>query len=136
MSSSRKYFYPALALALALVLLDRVFKFIFLKTPSISSGVFVNENFVFGLGLNNTVSFIIGLIFLVVFLGYAFRKNKPAPGWLVLGGALSNLADRIYYGGVIDYLPIFWGGIINLADIMIFSGVMILFLARGKRYVD
>ncbi len=49
---------------------------------------------------------------------------------LVLGGALGNLADRLLYGKVVDYLdfaliqyPIF-----NLADVCIFCGVCLLLL--------
>lgn len=132
MSSSRKYFY----IALLVFLLDRIFKFAATRTPSGLFGVFVNKNFVFGLGLNNAASFIVALFFLLVFLGYAFKKNKQTAAWFVLLGAISNLTDRIYYGGVLDYLPIGWGGAINLADIMIFSGVIILFLRKEKRYAD
>jgi signal peptidase II len=54
---------------------------------------------------------------------------------LVLSGALSNLLDRITYGGVIDFIhfsinewswPIF-----NLADVWIVSGVLLMLLLNS-----
>ena len=45
---------------------------------------------------------------------------------LILGGGLSNFADRILKGGVADYLDlIFWK--MNLADILIFIGIFLFF---------
>ncbi len=45
---------------------------------------------------------------------------------LILTGASSNLLDRIKHGAVIDYLSLFSLMIFNLADVMIFIGVIIL----------
>lgn len=45
---------------------------------------------------------------------------------LILGGGLSNFADRILKGGVADYLDlIFWK--MNIADILIFIGIFLFF---------
>ncbi|MBY0450378.1 MAG: signal peptidase II [Cyanobacteria bacterium] len=48
---------------------------------------------------------------------------------LILGGAASNLWDRLFYGAVIDYIDIVAVGfpIFNLADMLIFSGVVLVF---------
>lgn len=51
---------------------------------------------------------------------------------LILGGGLSNFADRILKGGVADYLDlIFWK--MNLADILIFIGIFLFFYNFLKR---
>ncbi len=42
---------------------------------------------------------------------------------LFLAGAMSNLTDRMLYGGVIDYVNIGFGGRINIADAMIIAGI-------------
>ncbi len=53
------------------------------------------------------------------------KKNmtsKVALG-LVLGGALSNLFDRIFYGFVVDYIDIIIWPVFNLSDMCINVGV-------------
>jgi signal peptidase II len=47
---------------------------------------------------------------------------------LLLGGALGNLIDRILYGQVTDFIAIRFFAIVNLADISITSGAVVLFL--------
>lgn len=42
---------------------------------------------------------------------------------LVLSGALGNLFDRILFGGVRDWIPLFSFSIINIADIAIGIGI-------------
>lgn len=51
---------------------------------------------------------------------------------VLLGGA-SNVFDRFAYGGVIDYVNIFGLATINLADILIFAGLLILILPVGRQ---
>jgi signal peptidase II len=47
---------------------------------------------------------------------------------LLLGGASGNLIDRILYGQVTDFIAIRFFAIVNLADISITAGAVILFL--------
>ncbi|MCX6816471.1 MAG: signal peptidase II [Candidatus Beckwithbacteria bacterium] len=56
-------------------------------------------------------------------------------GWslgtvLILVGGLSNLIDRIRFGGVVDYISIGWWPSFNLADCFILAGVVILLYSR------
>lgn len=77
------------------------------------------------------------LVSSVLFLGilyFAFSQKKltllETIGYgLVLGGAASNLWDRLAYGAVIDYIDIVAVGfpIFNLADMLIFCGVVLIF---------
>lgn len=124
--------------ALAIFLLDRILKFFLLKTPGARAGIFINENFAFGVGLTNFTSLFIALLVLLLFAGYALKRGRRAASWFVLLGALSNLLDRSFYGGVVDYLPLPWGAVVNLADILIVAGVIILFLPplNKKGYAD
>lgn len=51
----------------------------------------------------------------------------------IITGALSNLIDRVLYHETVDYFLIFTG-VINVADIMIILGFIILFFTlRDKR---
>jgi signal peptidase II len=65
-------------------------------------------------------------VFMLVIVPIAFRYGLPAwiPG-LVLGGALSNMIDRARFGGVRDFITTRWA-IINVADLFVIAGVLIL----------
>ena len=58
---------------------------------------------------------------------------------LVLGGALGNVWDRIYYGYVIDFLDVYYRNwhwpAFNLADTAIFIGAVLLIIdgLRGEK---
>uniref|UniRef100_UPI002AFDFE54 signal peptidase II n=1 Tax=Devosia sp. TaxID=1871048 RepID=UPI002AFDFE54 len=51
---------------------------------------------------------------------------------LCIGGALSNVIDRLVYGAVADFFHFHWGEwsfyIFNLADVAITAGVILLIL--------
>jgi signal peptidase II len=65
-------------------------------------------------------------VFGIVIVPLGFRLGLPAwiPG-LVLGGALSNMIDRARFGGVRDFITTRWA-IINVADLFVIAGVLIL----------
>lgn len=77
----------------------------------------------------------IGLVLLTVaalgLIGYLFARNPGRPGmWvasgLVAGGALGNLADRVFAGEVTDYIAVGSWPPFNLADVAITCGVALL----------
>jgi len=116
----KKYF--PYSLILILILLDQLIKVIILKY---SSWAIINPNYIFGFGVNGGLFFLLAAI-LILILGI-IKLEKTAniyPFGLMLGGALSNLIDRLFRGGVIDYFNI---GLIkfNLADIFLIAGVIL-----------
>jgi signal peptidase II len=80
------------------------------------------------------LSVVVGLV-LAALLGYVFvtRPQNPLVGVsiaLIVGGGVSNLIDRLRYGGyVIDFLNVGIGslrtGIFNVADMAIMAGVLL-----------
>ena len=74
--------------------------------------------------------------FLALLMGYllfasALRPLPVAALSLICGGALSNLLDRVAFGGsVVDFLSLGWGGfrtaIFNVADVAIVAGTVLL----------
>lgn len=72
-------------------------------------------------------------------LALALLKARPqleaAAYCLVLGGALGNLADRVFRGYVVDSLDFHWGGwhwpAFNLADSAIVLGVLLLLVGTA-----
>lgn len=87
-----------------------------------------------------TSTFIIGLFaWLIVLLGTPKQLIKKFALSLLLGGAISNLLDRITKYYVMDYFSFSWKKIrhivFNIADFCIFIGSILLFflfLKEGK----
>jgi lipoprotein signal peptidase len=96
-----------------------------------------NSGIAFGLPVANSYTIAISAILIIGMLALtllAWKKNNILPllGWIYLtGGAISNLTDRIACGHVIDYLFILTG-YINIGDIMIVFGLLVLLGANKK----
>ena len=74
-------------------------------------------------------------IALVTAYGVRAIGRSALPGWipaLVVGGAASNLADRLLLGAVRDFLAIAHL-VINLADLAVLAGVIGYCLTRSRR---
>ena len=79
---------------------------------------------------------IVSVVGFCVVLGHAgWRLGIPAwiPG-LVVGGAVSNLIDRVRFGAVRDFIVTRWG-IFNLADLFVIAGVVLLPLLIATRTI-
>ena len=110
--------------------------FAFLSIPIIKNvfhiTVVFNEGAAFGF-LRGKTSFLIYSGVICVFLLVLFIKKRAENGvffalsaGLVLGGALSNLFDRITLGFVIDYLDFRIWPVFNLSDSCITAGSVLL----------
>jgi signal peptidase II len=51
---------------------------------------------------------------------------------LIVSGAVSNFVDRMVFGFTVDYIRIFTG-VINVADVLIVTGVILMLLAEGEK---
>jgi signal peptidase II len=75
------------------------------------------------------------LVALVVY--FALNTSRPwlwLPVGAVLGGAISNLADRAREGAVIDFIDVIAWPAFNLADVAIVLGVLgLLYVLEGPR---
>ena len=85
-------------------------------------------------GLSLTIFLTILVIGLTLYAANALKKQPDKIlGWiLLLCGSYSNLYDRFIYNGVIDYLANQWT-VLNLADILIGLGLILLLLPRPKK---
>lgn len=85
--------------------------------------------------------FSIFLLLLVIFFVFlynqeSFSKNLLFFGvFLLLGGALSNVLDRLFFGCVLDYISILkkFFPIFNIADISIFCGSLFILVFLIKK---
>jgi signal peptidase II len=110
-----------------------------------------NEGIAFGLlSFNekifyNLLTFIILIIILIIFFmaikSYGLKKYSLL---MILGGALGNVYDRIFYGAVPDFIDFHIGNfhwfIFNVADIFITLGVIFMIIIeitgnnKNKKY--
>jgi signal peptidase II len=72
----------------------------------------------------------IALVVVVALAAYEFAHLGPiwvhAVLGLVMGGALGNAFDRLFYGSVTDFLALHWWPTFNIADCAISIGVVAL----------
>ena len=75
----------------------------------------------------------VGLVLVIALLGLGREAITTLPGTvalgMVLGGALGNLADRLFRdhgGAVVDFIDLRWWPVFNLADAAISCGVVLL----------
>lgn len=127
---------------LSLVLLDRLTKWFILKNPNFYFGrivelkLFKNLDLYF-IPLNSTLlCFLIGAVILLLLFFFPKTKDvflRTGFSLIILGGS-SNLFDRLFFGYVIDWIRIFILpiSIFNIADLMIFSGLLCLILGLIK----
>lgn len=138
-------------------ILDFVCKFIITHILSFNDSIMVIKNFFYISLVKNTggafsiftgSTFLLIVISFLILLGiftYIYKNNirnrVSLLGFgLLIGGAMGNLFDRIYYGYVIDYLDfkLFGYGypIFNLADSFVVIGAIILLFFAKEREVN
>lgn len=102
--------------------------------PWIGWEYFENTGVAFGIPIPWYMAFVYTPILIIgLFLYFRGQKNTLLSffgGVLIFFGAMSNLFDRISYHFTIDYIRIFTS-ILNLADIMIVVGALILFWKKS-----
>ena len=131
--------------------IDRITKIIIIKLSEptgeliISVNSFLNLNLIWNDGiafglfsfkedmLYNLLTFIILIIILILIWLMLRSKNLEKLGFsMVIGGAIGNLFDRIYYSAVPDFIDIYMNNfhwfIFNVADIFISIGVILLII--------
>jgi signal peptidase II len=91
-----------------------------------------NSGIAFGLFSSATAIVIaltgVAVAWMVAFFARSGARHPvlPVALGLVLGGSLSNLADRVRLGHVTDFLDVRWWPAFNLADTFIVVGVLVL----------
>jgi len=128
---------------------DFFIKRYFLANPSFESlpviknilylTVVFNKGAAFGI-LKGKTSFLIytGMIFLLVFLFTVINERRKSLFFLIscgliMGGALSNLYDRVFLGYVVDYIDIRVWPVFNLSDSAISIGAFLLLLNEFRK---
>jgi signal peptidase II len=123
------------------IVLDQGTKLWAMRTAGKGVEVLHNPRYALGVLGASVPAMILGTIlvlavFAAVIVPLAYRLGLPAwiPG-LILGGALSNMIDRVRFGAVRDFITT-GIAIINVADLLVLAGVLMLpalLLLRTRR---
>ena len=124
-------------IALIVLIIDQISKFLITSILSNKSIDFLffhikvigNTGFAFGLNSGaNIMNILLSLVFIGVIIRFLVtQKDNIVPKvqvalYLILGGALSNIIDRIIRGAVVDFIGIANFPVFNIADICIVIG--------------
>tara|TARA_B100001057_G_scaffold17931_1_gene16583 strand:+ start:313 stop:810 length:498 start_codon:yes stop_codon:yes gene_type:complete len=144
-------FYLNIIIIFSIFILDRLTKLYVIYLDKVNSGSEIfsskflniyliwNEGIAFGLfsfNKNNLYNFltlfILIIIFMVTYMIFKSSGFKKYSLLIILGGALGNVFDRIFYKGVPDFIDFHVGNfhwfIFNVADIFITIGVILMIL--------
>ena len=136
---------------LSIFALDRITKeyVIFLDQQNFNSNIFssslVNIELIWNYGIafgllssqenyiyNFITTLIVSIIFLLIYLSFYSKSFKKYSYFMVIGGALGNLYDRIVFSSVPDFIDIhyqrFHWFTFNIADIFITIGIFLLII--------
>lgn len=95
----------------------------------------INPGMAFGINNSNKSNFLITLIVMCIVFHFIkeqkahLDKHTQIAISLVLAGGFGNMIDRIFFGGVLDYISIMDFPIFNFADILVVAGWVLLCIA-------
>jgi signal peptidase II len=115
----------------AIIFIDQLSK----HWASLSGQTQINTGISFGLLAGPLLTLLL-IAFFIMFCFWSFKYWRVYPvAWgLLLGGAASNIVDRLVLGGVRDFLPLlFWGLKNNLADWSIVLSLLYLAFSQQKK---
>ena len=96
-----------------------IFNITLVENPGIAFCIDLGSNF-------KLMVSIFTLVASMVLLYYILKNKEKKFGFrlslaLILGGAVGNLLDRIFYGILYDYAPLFHGRVVDFLDFRIFN---------------
>lgn len=100
-------------------IIEPFFKFTFVENPGMAFGIHVDGYFKIFLSLFRLIA-----SFAILFYIYKQRKQNIyfRTGFaLILGGAVGNLIDSLFYGVIYDYAPLFYGKVVDFIHVDAFG---------------
>jgi signal peptidase II len=130
-----------MALYQSIPIVDGLFSFTYVRNPGAAFGIFAGNAEIFRRPFLILVS-ILASGFIVTLLHRLDGRERGLITALtfILGGAVGNLIDRVFYGEVIDFLDVYWRNhhwpAFNIADSFITIGVAIALFCLYKHKGD
>ncbi len=95
-------------------LIDDIFRITYIENPGIAFGIMIPGFKVF-FAVFSIVASIVILIYLKRNL-HRLRIGERVALALILGGAVGNLIDRVFYGVIYQEAPLFYGRVVDFID--------------------
>lgn len=91
-----------------------------------------NSQGLFGQFGSNLLFILISVTLLLFIIWLASRRGEDESFYfyLFVAGSVSNIFDRLIYGGVIDYIKVWLIPLFNLADVLIVFGLVCFLLKQ------
>jgi signal peptidase II len=148
-----KVHYDGMAMGSSIDVLGSFLRLTYVENPGMAFGIELGGVYKFFLSLFSILASI-GLLYYM----YRIRNEKFLMRFslaMILGGAVGNLIDRVFYGVLFDYAPLFYGRVVdffdmdffkitvfghtydrfpifNIADVAVSLGVLLLIISHGK----
>ncbi len=99
--------------------LDDFFRLTFIENPGMAFGIDPGDDMKFWMSLFS----LIASIGLIIYLNHIKSENFPTRLSIsfILGGAIGNLIDRMFYGVFYGYAPLFYGKVVDFLDFDFFD---------------
>lgn len=98
-------------------IIDDFLYFTFIENSGMAFGIPIEAKFFFSL-------LTVFLVFAICYYLYKIRNQNFITKLgvaFVLGGAIGNMIDRVFYGVIYDYAPIMFGKVVDFIDVSIFG---------------
>ena len=141
--STKKILTIVVTFCIVIIAIDQLSKYLVTKnvTEKIGNDYFAievteNTGMAFGFNSGNTKNIFLSLIVIFIIISF-IRNQRELIGTkelmaisLALGGGISNLIDRFFRGGVLDFIKVLFIPNFNIADLCICTGwiLIVIFL--------
>jgi len=131
-----KVFSNIFAIAASVIFLDQLSKFLIISYAPVL--IHKNTAIAFSLPIYGNIALAAAYIALVAISFFAFKifnfskKLSRLIFGFILGGAISNIIDRIACGAVIDFINLKIWPVFNIADICITAGILAIIIFYDK----
>jgi signal peptidase II len=99
-------------------ILGDFFRFTFIENPGMAFGIDPGINFKLWITVFSLLASIGIVIYLFIMKNESFTMRFSLA--LILGGAIGNLIDRLFYGIFYGYAPLFYGRVVDFLDVNFF----------------
>lgn len=141
--STKKILTIVVTFCIVIIAIDQLSKYLVTKnaTEKIGNDYFAievteNTGMAFGFNSGNTKNIFLSLIVIFIIISF-IRNQRELIGTkelmaisLALGGGISNIIDRVFRGGVLDFIKVLFIPNFNIADLCICTGwiLIVIFL--------
>lgn len=119
--------YDGMYIGQVIPIIGNFFRFTFIENPGMAFGYDPGSGLKLWVTLFSLAASI-GLVVYIYLIRFKSLSLRIAIAF-ILGGAIGNLIDRMFYGVIFDYAPLFYGKVVDFLDFDFFD-----FTLFGKSY--